>query len=121
MLSKKVSYPLLTLAMGGSMGCSCYVISCQAGSRRTLSDLTLLPIAKVNILNVLLDSSQRVLRIHALVPRKQAVPDSPLDLCIFSCPVDQSKVSEAQHFIQTVIDHVYQGIYYQLILKDITT
>lgn len=103
------------------MGCSCYVISCQVGSRRTLSDLTLLPIAKVNILNVLLDSSQRVLRIHALVPRKQAVPDSPLDLCIFSCPVDQSKVSEAQHFIQTVIDHVYQGIYYQLILKDITT
>lgn len=88
-----------------------YVFSCQAGSRRTLSDLTLLPIAKVNVLNVVLDSSQRVLRIHALVPRKQAVPDSPLDLCIFSCPVDQSKVSEAQHFIQSVIDHVYQGIH----------
>ncbi|KAI7859378.1 ATP-NAD kinase-like domain-containing protein [Circinella umbellata] len=82
----------------------------QKSSKRSLSDLIIVPIAKVNVLSVRFDTDTHLLQIHALIPRQHAEPESPLDLCIFRTSVDQTKVGETQTFCQLVMGHIYEGI-----------
>ncbi|KAI9496652.1 ATP-NAD kinase-like domain-containing protein [Zychaea mexicana] len=82
----------------------------QKSSKRSFLDLTIVPIAKVNVLNLCFDNDTHLLKVHALIPRQHAVPESPLDLCVFRCSVDQSKTTETQTFCQAVMGHVYEGI-----------
>ena len=78
-------------------------------SKRSLSDLTLMPIAKVNVLSVQFDTETHLLQIHTLIPRQHAEPESPLDLCVFCTSVDETKVGETQTFCQLVMGHIYEG------------
>ncbi|KAI8139534.1 ATP-NAD kinase-like domain-containing protein [Fennellomyces sp. T-0311] len=102
--SVELTYDGLGLRVEGSFDVE------QKSSRRTLSDLTIVPIAKVNVLSLVFDNSTHLLRIHALIPRQHALPDSPLDLCIFRCSVEQSKAAETQAFCSAVMAHIYEGI-----------